>query len=195
MISRITEQWILFFSALEADGWFREDLVSDQVILVFIFMPILRDAISDWVEDHNAALIRPQRHRSLHVPGIPNDLYRGSPDAPKQGFDFDHDLHNELEKQVLNYSTFPLVFLCVIKANSALDPDEYLTTATLRWCQQQLAQLGITTPPVTTDFISSLDNFRVPDYYKSLVRTARLHHNSEKEPRLKLAAKPYGGYG
>ena len=36
IISSITEQWILFFSALEADGWFREDLASGQVILVFI---------------------------------------------------------------------------------------------------------------------------------------------------------------
>jgi len=108
MISRTTEQWILFFSALEADGWFREDLASDQVILVFIFMPILQDVISDWVEDHNAAPIRPQRHRSLHVPGIPNDLYRGSPNAPKHGFDFDRDLHSELERQVLDYGTsFP----------------------------------------------------------------------------------------
>ena len=106
MIGRVIEQWILFFSALEADGWFRENLASDQVILVFIFMPILQDVISDWVEDHNAAPIRPQKHRSLHVSGIPNDLYRGSPDALKQGFDFDHDLHNELEKQVLNYSMF-----------------------------------------------------------------------------------------
>jgi hypothetical protein len=63
------------------------------------------DIISDWVEDYNAAPIRPQRLRSLQVPGIPNDLYRGCPSAPKQGFDFDHDLHNELERQVLNYGT------------------------------------------------------------------------------------------
>jgi hypothetical protein len=47
MISSITEQWILFFFILQADGWFREDLTGDQVILVFIFMPILRDTISD----------------------------------------------------------------------------------------------------------------------------------------------------
>jgi hypothetical protein len=98
MIGRTTEQWILFFSALEVDGWFREDLASDQIILVFIFMPILQDVINDWVEDHNATPIRPQRHRSLHVPGIPNDLYRGSLNASKQGFDFDPDLYDELER-------------------------------------------------------------------------------------------------
>jgi hypothetical protein len=79
------------------------NLASNQIILAFIFMPILQDVISDWVEDHNAAPIWPQRLRSLHVPGILNDLYRGSPNTPKQGFDFDRDLHTELEKLVFDY--------------------------------------------------------------------------------------------
>jgi hypothetical protein len=69
-------------------------------------MPILQNVISDWVEDHNAAPIRPQRLRSLHVPGIPNDLYRGSLNTSKQGFDFDRDLYNELQRQVLDYGYF-----------------------------------------------------------------------------------------
>ena len=57
-------------------------------------MPILQDEIRDWVEDHNAASIWSQRHRSLHVAGIPNDLYRdGLFNVEKQGFDFDPDLH------------------------------------------------------------------------------------------------------
>jgi hypothetical protein len=79
------------------------NLASDQIIPAFIFMPILQDVISDWVQDHNAAPIWPQRLRSLHVPGIPNDLYRGSLNTPKQSFDFDRDLRTELEKQVLDY--------------------------------------------------------------------------------------------
>lgn len=81
------------------------------------------------------------------------------------------------------------------RANSVLDPDEYLTTATFQWCQQQLTQLNLSTPPVASDFIPRLDNFRVPDYYKSLIHTARVHHGSEEDPRLELAAKPHGGYG
>jgi hypothetical protein len=63
-------------------------------------MPILQDVISDWVEDHNTAPIRPQRLRRLPVPGIPNDLYRGSPNAPKQGFDFDGELEKSYELQI-----------------------------------------------------------------------------------------------
>jgi hypothetical protein len=76
-----------------------------------------------------------------------------------------------------------------------IDPDEYLTPATLQWCQQQLAQLNLATPPVASDFIPRLDHFRVPGYYKSLVHTARVHQGSEGHPRLELAPKPYGGYG
>jgi hypothetical protein len=80
-------------------------------------------------------------------------------------------------------------------ANSILDPDEYLTPTTLQWCQQQLAQLNLITSPAGSDFIPRLDHFRVPDYYKSLIHTARVHHGSDEDPRLELAAKPRGGYG
>jgi hypothetical protein len=114
MISGITEQWILFFLTLERSGWFREDLPCDKVILTFIFMPILQDEIQDWVEDHNAAPIQPQQHRSLHVAGISNDLYRdGLLNIEKQGFNFDSDLNASLKAQVLTYS-LPLRSTCFI---------------------------------------------------------------------------------
>jgi hypothetical protein len=91
-------------------------------------------------------------------------------------------------------NTIFLISFYTIKANS-LDPDEYLIPETFQWCQQQLAQLNLATPPVASDFIPRLDDFRVPDYYKSLIHTARVYHGSGKEPRLELAAKPRGGYG
>jgi len=81
------------------------------------------------------------------------------------------------------------------RTNSVLDPDEYLTPVTLQWCQQQLAQLNLFTLSVVLNFILSLDNFRVSDYYKSLIHTAQVHHDSGTDPRLELAAKPFGGYG
>jgi hypothetical protein len=108
MIQRKTSQWMLLFRAIEIAGWFREDLPTDQIILLFIFMPLLRSELFDWVEDHNALPIRPQRERSQHVAGVPNDLYRGSVDAVKQGFDFDLDLHAELEATVLAYGKYPV---------------------------------------------------------------------------------------
>src|SRR5271155_4130630 len=99
-----TEQWMLYFPRkLEAEGWWRDDLVCDTVILVYIFIPIIRGEIFNWVADKNTAPIRPQRHRSQHVSGIPNDLYRGSDDAPRQGFSFDLNLHAQLETNVAGF--------------------------------------------------------------------------------------------
>ena len=49
---------MLLFQAIETAGWFREDLLTDRIILLFIFMPILRSELFDWVDDHNALLIR-----------------------------------------------------------------------------------------------------------------------------------------
>lgn len=92
-------------------------------------------------------------------------------------------------------TTVGLFFISLIKPNYVLDPDEYLTAETLQWCHEQLAQLNLPTPPVASDFIPRLDDFRIPDYYKSLIHTARVHHGSEEDPRLELAAKPRGGYG
>jgi hypothetical protein len=98
-----TEQWMLYFPKLEAEGWWRDDLVCDTVILIYIFIPIIRGEIFNWVTDKNRAPIRPQRHRSQHVSGIPNDLYRGSDDAPRQGFSFDLNLFAQLEANVAGF--------------------------------------------------------------------------------------------
>jgi len=94
---------MLYFPKLEAEGWWRDDLACDTVILLYIFIPIIRGEIFNWVADENTAPIRPQRHRSQHVPGIPNDLYRGSDDAPRQGFSFDLNLHAQLETNVAGF--------------------------------------------------------------------------------------------
>jgi hypothetical protein len=99
-----TEQWMLYFPRkLEAEGWWRDDLACDTVILLYIFIPIIRGEIFNWVADKNTAPIRPQRHRSQHISGIPNDLYRGSDNAPRQGFSFDLNLHAQLKTNVAGF--------------------------------------------------------------------------------------------
>jgi hypothetical protein len=79
--------------------------------------------------------------------------------------------------------------------NIVLDPDEYLPVETLQWCQNQLAQLNLSLPPQARDFILVLDRFEVPNYYRSLIYTARSHSAVGAQPRLQVAANPRGGYG
>ncbi len=59
MFRQQSGQWVDFFWWLEAEGWFREDSVCDKVILLYVFVPLLREEIFTWVEDHNAAPIWP----------------------------------------------------------------------------------------------------------------------------------------
>jgi hypothetical protein len=90
-------------------------------------------------------------------------------------------------------TVLPTSFYTII-ANSVLDPDESRRRTSSGSNNSQRSPT-LTHPLVASDFIPRLDNFRVPDYYKSFIHTTRVHHDSGKDPRLELAAKPRGGYG
>jgi hypothetical protein len=65
----------------------------------------------------------------------------------------------------------------------------------MAWCQIQLAQLRLPSPPQASDFIPRLNHFEIPYYYRQLVYAARAHQQTGQEPHLQLPAKPHGGYG
>jgi hypothetical protein len=95
---------LYFPRKLEAKGWWRDDLACDTVILLYIFIPIIRGKIFNWVANKNTALIKPQRHRSQHISGISNNLYRSSDNAPRQGFNFDLNLYTQLKTNVIGFN-------------------------------------------------------------------------------------------
>ena len=106
LIGQQTGQWIDYFHWLEGQGYFREDIASDKVILLFIFVPILRAEVFDWVKDHNSKPIRPDHTRNEHVAGIPNDLYRGdeSDEAKrKKGFTYNRATHDSFTEDIAGY--------------------------------------------------------------------------------------------
>jgi hypothetical protein len=109
LIGQETGQWIDYFHWLEGQGYFREDIASDKVILLFIFIPILRAEVFDWVEDHNSKPIRPDHTRNKHVAGIPNDLYRGdeSDEAKtKKGFTYNRATHDSFTEDIAGYGKY-----------------------------------------------------------------------------------------
>jgi len=40
-------------------GYYASDVLSDRIVLLFVFMPILRREVTAFVKTHNALLIRP----------------------------------------------------------------------------------------------------------------------------------------
>jgi len=71
-----TDPWLKYLKALHGGDAFRQDLLSDRIVVLFLFMPILREELMTFVRTHNAHPIRAQKNRSLHIPGIPEKLYR-----------------------------------------------------------------------------------------------------------------------
>jgi hypothetical protein len=59
------------------------DSIPDRVVFYFIFMPILRHEINEFVQTWNAHRIRTQPGRANSVAGIPDRLYY----HPKEGIE------------------------------------------------------------------------------------------------------------
>jgi hypothetical protein len=61
-------------------------------------MPILRNELRGFVEDHNAHRIRADHRRPDHVHGRPNELYRDRPMSGVHGFTPDLELLQNLQE-------------------------------------------------------------------------------------------------
>ena len=85
MIRRQTGPWLQYFHYLQAHGFYSSDLIADQVILLFIFIPILRHEIHTFVLMHNDHRIRRQDGRINHIPDRPNTLYQPQDGEPEYG--------------------------------------------------------------------------------------------------------------
>ena len=94
-----TAPWLLFFQALQAENLYRQDQLADQVVVLFLFMPILRQELNTFVSTHNAHPIRRQNNRSMHVPGAPDELYRGE----QRGFAVDREVLTALQATIPEY--------------------------------------------------------------------------------------------
>jgi hypothetical protein len=133
------EWWITYFRYLQSNGFFVSGQISDTAVLLFVFMPILRREINDFVQMWNDHPIRKQRQLANHVPGVPNKLYDKRPEGERLGFQPNPNLLNDL-----------------LNSTEGFDYDAYLTDDTLAWLQQQLGQivnqLGITTEMQTSYF-------------------------------------------
>jgi hypothetical protein len=170
-----TRVWIDYFAQLERPDLmlFHEGIPVDKVTIGFIFMPIIREHLSAFVETHNAHPIRKQNRR-YHVPGVPDELYDN--DDLRSGFSADMSLHQTWSAEVAFY-----------------DPDAYLTDDTMAWYQSQIIDLQHPEPPIISEFIGIGDNV-VPEWMRVLIHRARDQEMSHVEPFLRLAPRPEGGY-
>ena len=81
MRDKVTGKWLRLFGLIERSELYLDSLLADRVALLFVFMPLIRYEITEYVEVKNAYLIRRQRNREYHVPGVPNDLFEQGDDV------------------------------------------------------------------------------------------------------------------
>jgi len=58
----------------------------------------------------------------------------------------------------------------------------------MHWCQQELYQLGVITPPTARDFLSQCHGTH-PEWYVSFLHRARAHVAAGSQPILQLAPR------
>jgi hypothetical protein len=70
-----TGSWLKLFAFLKKCDLYRWWNPADKVVLLFVFMPLIRAELIEFVNDHNAYPIRAQPKREYHIAGVPEELY------------------------------------------------------------------------------------------------------------------------
>jgi hypothetical protein len=165
------EWWIVYFRYLESNGFFVAGQLSDTIVLLFVFMPIIRQEVHQFVQIWNDHPIRKQRGLANHVPGIPNKLYD---QRLSSGERFGFQPNREILDKLLHHT-------------DDFDYDAYLAPNTVTWLEQQLQdilhQIGNISRIESSDFRQGKTPI-VPNYYRILLTRARQHSG------LQLAPKP-----
>jgi hypothetical protein len=106
-----------FFHKLQLDGFYESDLLSDRVVFLFVFVPILRHELHSYVKTHNNHTIRPQLARANHIPGKPDELYEDTSIYRRWSFTPNEELLSQLEEAV---SYIGKKIRCLILTNTNL---------------------------------------------------------------------------
>jgi hypothetical protein len=168
------EWWIVYFRYLQSNGFFVSGQAADTVVLLFVFMPIIRQEVQQFVRMWNDHPIRKQRGLANHIPGIPNKLDdQRSSSGERFGFQLNQEILNELLHHTDDFHY-----------------DAYLEPNTTAWLEQQLQdifhQIGNISRIESSDFRRGNTPI-IPNYYRILVsRTRQLEYLG----LLQLASKP-----
>ena len=148
----------------------------DKVCILYVYMPMIREQIHDFVMAWNIHPIRRQKGRPYLIPGVPTMLYRGIFDkAPPQlvepnvGWDVNEKQMTKLQEMVAPY-----------------DLDRYLPEATLQCCHRYLEEEapGQDYPIKFTDGHSVL--------YTKLRRRLRHHEETKLLPAIEVVPSTVG---
>lgn len=170
-------QWRDCFLQYNREEAYNADWLSDRTAFLAIYMPILRNALSQFVHVWNNHRIRKQPRRPYLTPGIPFLLYHypEHTGGVESGFTVPEDsptlqsIQNDLED---------------------LDLDEYLPPNTLRWCGDELERRGFAREIDGSATNDSGERIHKLAFY-ALRDTARQYVLRGTQPPLEESNKPW----
>ncbi|KAF6238756.1 hypothetical protein HO173_003263 [Letharia columbiana] len=171
----LLEKWISFFGTLRGTGKYSKDVLADRVAILAIYFPTIRTEVTHFVDNWNTHTIRKQPHRPKSVQGKPYTLFYHPADGIRNyGLGLHEPTLTQLRRDVGDW-----------------DPDEYLPSFTLGWCNAFLRHRGFDpySPPAIPPHECQSPWL---DHYLAL-RTAVSNYEIEgHEPRLGLVPRPEG---
>jgi hypothetical protein len=151
--ARAIGRWRRYFHELLHRREYDKDLLADRVAMLAIYMPIIAEAVDDFVGTWNTHRIRRQPQRNHHVAGIPHVLYHNPSLSVLPAIDC--RVHVPAEA-VSGYR----------EALAGYNIDEYLPPTTITLCNQLLAQQGFALPISGSATDSRLDRVHVQAYLR-----------------------------
>jgi hypothetical protein len=95
---------------LEGEHLYDQDMVEDQIAILFIYMPIIRSVVFKFAEIWNNHKIRPQKQRPNSVAGIPWMLYEHPPEGVTDyGRQPNPELLASMQKDVADFGMSPIL--------------------------------------------------------------------------------------
>ncbi|KAG8674007.1 hypothetical protein FPOAC1_007326 [Fusarium poae] len=164
--------WREYFSIITAEGQFSHDYLSDRIAILYLYMPIIREELTEFVRIWNVHYIRKQANRPHVNPGQPWNLYF-QPEA-KDSKSYAEAIPMDRLQTLLN-----------IFESDSIDLDAYLPKDTIAVCNT---------------ILEGQDNFPIdspmqPKYSVYLFLRAQLeiYITLKKEPFIGLLDIPTGG--
>lgn len=166
-----------FFSSLRTQGLFSKDRLSDQIAILALYLPIIRQDIIEFVENWNNHRIRLQRNRPNAISGKPYVLFNCPPEGTQDyGLSFDQTLLNTIKQPYQGW-----------------DMDAYLPSETKAWCDTFFHRIGFTFPRACDSAIEASTNPFL-SVYKELCAALKAHIESGNQPELSLLKTPVGSW-
>ncbi|KGY14487.1 hypothetical protein PABG_12650 [Paracoccidioides brasiliensis Pb03] len=170
-------RYIRCFLNLSHTGLYQTNTLSDRIAFLAVYMPIIRQEVTNYVSVWNNHQIRTQRKRPDGVYGRPWKLYYHPDNALQYGLKPDSQVLSELHMHFENW-----------------DINEYLPLETKNWCQNQISQLGLSSGRVTAAAVNKQGERLHKIIYLQLRKLVHDHIRSQQVPILQESEKPTGAW-